>query len=151
MAAEEKSELDLARVDQFVSENIVKFHQDKLRIIRESSLKTILKQKNPYLFRAKNLTVAADLVKELLEATHSASEEKLFGNFLEDLAVFVAGMTCGGRKSSATGIDLEFERNDTHYVVSVKSGSSWGNSSQHRKQEQDFQKAVTVLRQSGSV
>jgi len=30
----------------------------------------------------------------------------------------------------------------------VKSGPNWGNSSQQRKQEQDFQKAVKVLKQS---
>lgn len=143
--------LDLERVQQFVSENIVTFHTNRLRLIQEVNLGDIIRRKNPYLFRAKNLNVAADLVRELLDATLSSSEELLFGGFLEDLAVFVAQMTANGRKSAATGLDLEFERNGTHYVVSVKSGSNWGNSSQQAKLELDFQRAVTVLRQSGLV
>ena len=79
----------------------------------------------------------------------SASEEELFGEFLEDLAVFIAGQTCGGRKSAATGIDLEFEDDGKIYLVSVKSGPIWGNAAQQRKQEDDFQTAVKVLKQSG--
>jgi len=34
------------------------------------------------------------------------------------------------------------------YLVSVKSGPNWGNSSQQKKQEVDFQNAVKVLKQS---
>jgi len=37
------------------------------------------------------------------------------------------------------------------YIVSVKSGPNWGNSSQQRKQQEDFQKAIKVLRQSKRV
>ena len=145
------SNLDLEQVQQFVSDNIVVFHTKRLRLIEAVTLNDIVRRKNPYLFRAKNITVAADLVRELLDATLSSSEELLFGGFLEDLAVFVAQMTSGGRKSAATGLDLEFESGGTHYLVSIKSGSNWGNSSQQKKLEQDFQKAVTVLKQSGIV
>jgi hypothetical protein len=112
------------------------------------SLKGLLKKKNQYLFRAKHITLADQLVKGVLDAFLSSSEEKLFGDFLEELAVFVSSKTCGGKKSAATGIDLEFERGGSIYLVSVKSGPNWGNSSQQRKQEQDFQNAVKVLRQS---
>ena len=143
--------LDLNEVAAFVSTNITRFHEKKLRLIQDVDLETVLERENPYLYRAKRLYVASDLVRELLDATLSSSEEQLFGNFLEDLAVFIARMTSGGRKSAATGLDLEFERDNTLYIVSVKSGSSWGNSSQHKKLEQDFTKAVTVLKQSGSV
>ena len=57
-------------------------------------------------------------------------------------------ISCNGRKSAATGIDLEFVSKGTHYLVSVKSGPNWGNSSQQEKQERDFQIAVKVLKQS---
>jgi hypothetical protein len=108
----------------------------------------MLKQKNPYLFKAKNITVATDLVKNLLDALLYASEEKIFGNFLEDLAIFISSETCNGKKSSAKGVDLEFENAGVHYVVSIKSGPSWGNSSQQARQEHDLKTAVAVLKQS---
>ena len=87
-------------------------------------------------------------MKGLLDAFLSSSEEKLFGDFLESLAVIVAGETCNGRKSSAQGVDLEFESNGVHYIVSIKSVPNWGNSSQHGKLEQDLKTAVARLKQS---
>jgi hypothetical protein len=85
-----------------------------------------------------------------LEAFLSSSEEKLFGDFLEELAITVAGMTCRGHKSTAQGVDLEFINNNTFYVVSIKSGTNWGNSSQHRRLAQDLNNAVIRVRQSRS-
>jgi hypothetical protein len=110
-------------------------------------LSTLLR-KNPYLFRAKNLTTANDLIVNLLDAFLSSSEEKLFGDFLEELAVFIAGKTFNGHKSTAPGVDLEFFKNDIHYIVSIKSGTNWGNSSQHKKLTEDLAKAVIRVKQS---
>lgn len=140
--------LDLDEVKEFVNGNIVKFHKNKIQILEKLDLKTILKKKNPYLFKAKNITLASDLIQDILDAYLSSSEEKIFGNFLEDLAIFISGKTCNGRKSEATGIDLRFDHKNINYLVSVKSGPNWGNSSQQNKQEQDFKTAVRVLRQS---
>ena len=100
------------------------------------------------MFRAKNIATAGQLIEGLLDAFLSSSEEKLFGDFLEGLAVFIAGKTCGGHKSAATGVDLEFINGGIHYVVSIKSGPSWGNSSQQTKLQQDLQKAVTTVKQA---
>lgn len=141
-------ELDYSKLAEFVNSRIVDFHNSKLDRLKKINLSTVLKKKNPYLFSAKNITVASDLVKEILDAYLSASEEKLFGDFLEDLALFVAEMTCAGKKSAATGIDLEFIENSIYHLVSIKSGPNWGNSSQQRKQQSDFQTAVKVLKQS---
>jgi len=103
--------------------------------------------KNPYLFKAKNISTASELITDLLEAFLSSSEEKLFGDFLEGLAVFVAQKTCGGHKSTAPGVDLEFFNKNVHYVISVKSGTNWGNSSQQNKLEQDLKNAVVRVKQ----
>ncbi len=140
-------DLDLESVSVYVSENIVTFHQRRIASLEQLTLERLL-QKNPYLFRAKYVTTASALVEGLLDAFLSSSEEKLFGDFLEGLAVFVAERTCGGHKSAAQGIDLEFINRGTHYVVSVKSGPNWGNSSQHRRLAQDMRDAVTRIRQS---
>jgi len=140
--------LNLDDVRQFINENIGAFHKNKLAILQQINLKNLLKKKNPYLYKAKDINVASDLICNILDAFLSSSEEKIFGDFLEDLAVFVAGKTCKGRKSAATGIDLEFENEGKLYLVSVKSGPSWGNKSQQDKQETDFKKAVQVIKQS---
>ena len=139
--------LNLNDVKDYVNENVVDFHQRRLKSLEELNLEKLL-TKNPYLFKAKNLLTANALIEDLLSAFLSSSEEKLFGDFLEGLAVFVAQKTCGGHKSTAQGVDLEFFNNDTHYVVSIKSGTNWGNSSQQDKLEQDLKTAVARLKQS---
>ena len=141
------NQLNLDDVKQYVNENIVDFHERRLKSLAELKLEKLL-TKNPYLFKAKNLDNASDLVRELLTAFLSSSEEKLFGDFLEGLAVFIAERTCGGHKSTAQGVDLEFFNNNIHYVVSIKSGPNWGNSSQQGKLEQDLKAAVARLKQS---
>ncbi|NLE76681.1 MAG: cytosolic protein [Chloroflexi bacterium] len=139
--------LDLAEVCEYVNQNIVEFHQRRISTLSELRLPSLL-SKNPYLFRAKNLATASELITSLLDALLSSSEEKLFGDFLEDLAIFIAGKTCNGHKSSAPGVDLEFISDGVHYVVSIKSGTRWGNSSQKRWLEQDLQEAVKRIKQS---
>jgi hypothetical protein len=74
------------------------------------ALHSVLKRKNPYLFKAKNITTAQDLVTEILQAHLSSQEETLFGTYLEGPAVEVCRREYGGSKSSAAGIDLELER-----------------------------------------
>lgn len=138
--------LDLEKVRNYVNENVVDFHKHRIKLLEELKLEKLL-TKNPYLFKAKNITTAGELISGLLEAFLSSSEEKLFGDFLESLAVFIAEMTCGGHKSSAPGVDLVFFNNSIHYIVSVKSGPSWGNSSQQDKLEQDLKNAVIRVKQ----
>ena len=139
--------LNLNALNQYVNENIVDFHQRKLKSLSELKLEKLL-TKNPYLFRAKNITAAGELIDDLLSAFLSSSEEKLFGDFLEGLAVFVAEQTSGGHTSTAQGVDLEFKNNNTNYVVSIKSGPNWGNSSQQDKLEQDLKTAIARLKQA---
>jgi len=139
--------LNLDEVREYVNNNIVDFHQRRIKSLEGLKLTKLLR-KNPYLFKAKDITTAGQLVESLLDAFLSSSEEKLFGDFLECLAVFIAGKTCGGHKSAATGVDLEFINNGIHYVVSIKSGPSWGNSSQQNKLQQDLQKAVATVKQA---
>ena len=141
-------ELDLSSVEDYVNENIVDFHNRRLKSLEDLQLSRLLK-KNPYLFRAKNVMTAGELIDGFLDAFLSSSEEKLFGDFLENLAVFVAQQTSGGHKSTAQGVDLEFFNNNTHYVVSIKSGPNWGNSSQQNRLEQDLRNAVVRVKQSG--
>lgn len=139
-----------SRIEHFVAVNITGFHAERLSALKKVSLKKILERKNPYLFRAKNLEVVSDLVSSILDATLSSSEETIFGRFLEELAVFVASEAYSGQKSSSPGVDLDFVRGGVRYLVSVKSGVNWGNSSQKRRLQQDLLTAVRVVRQGKS-
>jgi hypothetical protein len=131
----------------FANHGIVAFHNSRLARLENVSLTNILAKKNPYLFRAKNILTASDLVKAILDAFLSSSEEELFGGFLEELAIFVAGQTYGGRKSSAEGLDLEFDDPPSRYLVAIKSGPNWGNSSQWKQLEENSKRALAVQRQ----
>ena len=112
---------NLDEVEDYISKEIITFHKAKLKCLEQLDLKKILKKKNPYLFKAKNINIASDLICELMDAVLSASEEKIFGDFLENLAIFAAKKIYNGWKSSSTGVDLELTKNDTHFLVSVKS------------------------------
>jgi hypothetical protein len=111
----------------------------------ELKLWDVLIRKNPYLFKAKYVESAGELVKQLLDAYLSSQEETIFGNFLESLAIYVCSETFGGRKSATEGIDLDFERDGKRYIVSIKSGPKWGNSSQIKKMRDYFRQARKIV------
>jgi len=142
--------LPIDRVQQYVAANIGDFHQNRLDSLKKLKLQNILKRKNPYLFKAKNVLTAQDLVKGLLDAHLSSQEETVFGEFLEKLAIFICGEVHQGKKSSSEGIDLEFERDKIRYIVTIKSGPDWGNSSQIKKMIQNFEQAKRILQTSRS-
>lgn len=136
-----------AQILEYVAANIDTFHESRLERLNALQLDELLGRKNPYLFKSKNIVTAPDLVGAMLDAYLSSQEEELFGVFLEGLAIFVAAETAGGQKSGITGIDLEFVRDDARYIVSIKSGPNWGNSSQVKKMKDNFREASRVLRQ----
>jgi hypothetical protein len=80
----------------------------------------------------------------------SSAEETIFGDWMEGLAIFVNQQVYGGWKSSAKGVDLEFDKDGIRYIVSIKSGPNWGNSSQINKLKEDFKSAKKTLRTSKS-
>jgi hypothetical protein len=132
----------------FVRENIVNFHLARLENLNKLNLRTLLANKNPYLFRAKNLNVASDLIEALLQARLSSSEEGSFGTFLEELAIFVAKICGGGQKATSAGLDIDLTREGTRYLIAVKSGRNWGNAGQHKDLRANFKNAVKVVKQS---
>lgn len=139
------SPMGINEVVTYVEENIGDFHKKRLQNLEQLKLHKILKRKNPYLFKAKNILTAQDLVKVLLDAHLSSQEEGIFGGFLEELALFICRLNYGGNKSSTEGIDLEFNKDDVRYIVSIKSGPNWGNSRQIARMRDDFKKAKRIL------
>jgi len=143
------SPLDLRDVVEYVENNIGTFHTKRLQKIENLKLSTLLRRKNPYLFRTKYILTAEGLVRTVLDAYLSSQEETLFGDFLEGVAVFLCGKVFDGKKPShfdLEGIDLIFENNEKLYIVEIKSGPYWGNSSQIKKMKLNFENARLKLK-----
>lgn len=142
--------LNLRDVRWYVEANIGTFHKKRIQSLDKLKLSQVLKRKNPYLFKAKYVLTAEQIIKGLVDAHVSSNEETIFGDWLEGLAIFINDKVYHGRKSGITGIDLEFDRNGTRNIVTIKSGPNWGNSSQIAKMRADFTTAKKTLRTSNS-
>ncbi|MFN0278158.1 MAG: PmeII family type II restriction endonuclease [Pyrinomonadaceae bacterium] len=142
--------LNLKDVTRYVEENIGTFHEKRLQSLDGLKLRKVLNRKNPYLFKAKNVLTSEEIIKGLLDAQISSSEETIFGDWLEGLAIFINEKVYAGRKSGMEGIDLEFDFDRTRYIINIKSGPNWGNSTQIRKMIEDFKRAKKILKTSGS-
>lgn len=139
------STLTKADITTYVENNIGTFHLKRIESLNSLKLEKVLGRKNPYLFKAKNVLTAQNVVEGIVNAHISSSEEAIFGEFLEGLAIYINRKVYGGTKSSAEGIDLEFTKDSIKYIVSIKSGPNWGNSSQVKKMCDNFAKAKRIL------
>ena len=142
--------LNLNDVIKYVEENIGTFHQKRIASLKDLKLKKVLSKKNPYLFKAKYVLTAQDIIKSLTDAFISSQEETIFGDWLEGLAIFINEKVYKGRKSGIIGVDVEFDKEKVRYIVTIKSGPNWGNSSQIAKLVTDFKTAKKTLRTSNS-
>ena len=134
-------------LEPIVTRHVQAFHARRLAKIQTLDVTSLLRKKNPYLFVARNTVAVEDLAQSLITATISSSEETQFGQTLENIAIDINAASFGGSKSGAQGIDLEFVRDNRRYIVSIKSGPAWGNSSQVARMRDDFKRAVRVIRQ----
>lgn len=124
-------------------ENFTKWMQQKITTLKPHTLI----EKNPFLFRARDYENASQLANKLIDAFISSSEETKFGDILEDIAIDICGEAKSGWKSSAQGIDLEFETANTRTLTQIKSSNKWGNSSAHKRLVTDFVNATRIVRQ----
>ncbi len=136
----------------FLAENVITpFYEIRLAGLNSLNLNDILKRKNPYLFKAKNIELAGDFVKGIVDAFLSSKEETIFGNLLEGFAIYVSEYLHGGFKSELKSLDLEFARDGIYYMVGIKSGTNWGNSDQIAAMTNNFKANRTILRKKGIV
>ncbi|NMA06514.1 MAG: cytoplasmic protein [Ruminococcaceae bacterium] len=120
------------------------FYSALIAKVDQLNIKSIMKRKNPYLFRAKAMNGAAQIVDAILAAFVSSSEETIFGNvFFEPIATAASQ----GQKALAEGVDIMVERDNTIYAIAVKSGTSVFNASSKKKQEQNFMAAQKLAQQ----
>jgi len=119
------NQFNLQDVTQYVETHIGEFNKKRLDKLNEIELKKVLLGKNPYLFKAKNISTANEIIESILNAFLSSSEEGIFGNWLERLAIYINDSVYMGRKAGIDGIDLDFDKDGQRYLVAIKSGPNW--------------------------
>ena len=147
------TKLNQEEVSNFITDNVMRpFYEVRLEKLSTLNLQSILKRKNPYLFKAKNIETSGELVKYILDAFLSSQEETIFGNLLESLAIFVCEKAYGGHKAEQgvlKSVDLEFVRDNIYYIVGIKSGPNWGNKDQVDRMKINFRFAKRLLKKNG--
>jgi len=107
-----------SEIRELIRGSVDKIH-NKLKI----QPRTLVKRKNPYLYRLRGANSAHEFASAIVEAALSSSEETIFGEFFEEVAIVVCRHSLGGVKSSAEGIDIEYDTEDgVRTLVQVKSG-----------------------------
>lgn len=141
--------LDMAAIDAYVQEFVVNpFYQTRVLRTKTLTLDALILKKNPYLFRAKNITLPWNYVQSAFDAFLSSQEETVFGNLMEGLAIFICGAVYGGQKAPTKeypSVDLIFGKNGKNYIVGIKSGPNWGNSDQINRMKTNFKAARQKL------
>lgn len=145
-----KKGIDQEAVEQAIAYSLEQFYNSLLEKIDTINIDSIMKRKNPYLYRAKAIQSAAEIVEGVLSATVSSSEETIFGNcFFEPLAIAASG----GSKALAEGVDIMVDdrENNTIYAIAVKSGPSVFNADSKKRQEQNFNAARKLAQQAKAI
>lgn len=136
----------MVAIRQYIEQEVIVFHDTRLHQLQRLQFSKVFTRRNPYLFRAKNLLVASDVVQYAVDSFVTSGEETQFGNLLERVAVHICYECFGGVKpTDVPSIDLEFERENVFYTVSIKSGPNWGNSDQKKRMGSNFRDRITQL------
>lgn len=127
--------MDTSELEALISRCLSDFYERRLQKVRGLKLRTFLRRKNPYLFRALGIQKASEIVHRLLMDYISASDETIFGQaFFEP----IARIASGGKPSDAEGVDFVVDSGKTFKAVALKSGPNPYNASQKKRQSQEF-------------
>jgi hypothetical protein len=131
---------------ELIAKSLGEFYKRRMQRLGTLKLRQVLLRKNPYLYKALGTHSATEIVDEILKAYLSASDEGLFGDtFFEPIAKAVSG----GAVSPSEGVDIAIETENRYKAVSVKSGPNPFNSSQVKRQSDEFEtlrRRLTKLR-----
>ena len=145
--------LDYDKLNQYIASDVIKpFYEIRLDRLTSAKLSDISKRKNPYLFKAKNIETSGELAKSILDAFLSSQEETIFGDLMENLAIHICSQIFNGKKAEEgkyKSVDLIFEREETAYIVGIKSGPNWGNADQVSTMRKNLGVAKEILKREG--
>ena len=132
------------QVMQATAKALEEFYSILIEKINDLDIVKIMKRKNPYLYYAKAMQNASEIVESVLSAYVSSSEETIFGNcFFEPIAIAASG----GNKSISEGVDIVLYEENTVYAVAVKSGTSVFNADSKKRQEDNFATSLKLAQQ----
>lgn len=137
---------DEEKVQKAIAEALESFYKSLIAKIDSININDIIKSKNPYLYRAKAINKAHDIINSILQAFVSSSEETIFGNvFFEPLAIAASN----GKKSLAEGVDIDIsdDSEKLQYAIAVKSGTSVFNADSKKRQADNFARARKLAAQ----
>lgn len=131
---------------ELIAKSLNDFYVRRMQSLGTLKLRQVLLRKNPYLYKAIGTESATEIVEEILKAYLSSSDEGIFGDaFFEPIAKTVSG----GVVSPSEGVDVAVETKDRYKAISVKSGPNPFNSSQVKRQSDEFEtlrRRLTKLR-----
>ncbi len=135
--------MDKQTVHNIIEDALQYFYKKRIQKLSEIDIFPILQRKNPYMFRAFGTSDAHAYILDLLGATQSSSDETLFGEFFETVALKVSQ----GKKSASNSIDVEIWDDDNKAVklIAVKSGPHIFNAQSKKKQNDAFQESMRRL------
>ncbi len=138
---------DEQAIIEAIAKSLETFYCNLIAKIDKLHVQEIMKRKNPYLYRAKAMQSAAEIIESVLSAYVSSSEETIFGNcFFEPIAIAASG----GNKALAEGIDIMIHDKETNTITAyaVKSGTAVFNADSKKRQEQNFAAAGKLAQQA---
>lgn len=122
------------------------FYTKRRATLQNLKLIPTLKRKNPYLYRATGVVTASEIIKQVMAAFISSSDETIFGNeFFEPLAKWAAAESAKSREATtvtvggAAGVDIAVEDAVCYIALAVKSGTKVFNAQSRSQQETEFQ------------
>jgi hypothetical protein len=128
--------METAELEKLINKGLQAFYERRLQKVKELKLKSFVCKKNPYLFRALGIQKASEIVERLMTDFISSSDESIFGDaFFEP----IARIASGGMTADGAGVDLIIESDDRIKAIAIKSGPNPYNSSQVKRQSQEFQ------------
>jgi len=127
--------LDPKKLEALIKKCLNDFHERRIKTLEELNLRKVLRRKNPYLFKALGTEQAPEIVKRVLEAYVSSSDETIFGDaYFEQIALDIPNI----RVSDGKGCDLIREEEKVIHAYALKSGPHPFNSSAKAKQNTEF-------------
>ncbi len=129
-----------------IADRLNEFYKRRLQRLQTLRLNNVLQRKNPYLYKALGTRSATEVIEGILIAYLSSSDEGIFGDvFFEPIAKAVSG----GVVSPSEGVDVAIETDAVYKAIAVKSGPNPFNSSQRKRQDDEFRTLKRRLQKLG--
>jgi len=123
------------KLEALIEKCLDDFYQRRFSNLEKLQLRKILRRKNPYLFKALGTEDASEIVRRLLEAFISSSDETIFGEaYFEQVSRNLPRI----QVSDAKGVDLILQEEKVIHAYALKSGPNPYNASQKERQNTEF-------------